>query len=162
MVETAGDLAHDARMPTSSRSSDSRPGAPKRGPGRPATRGNGTLSKEGVLHRALELCKHEPLQAISIVRVSTELNVTPALIHYYVGGRDRLTSGVMNLFYQEIVGRLPSAVEDWRADVSAVFNTLYASYLDYGGIIAYLMSHNRFRLFQLVEGKEQDYGALFF
>lgn len=149
-------------MSTPSRSSGARPAAPKRRPGRPATGGNGSLSRESVLRCALQLCKREPLQAISVVRVATELNVTPALIHYYVGGRDRLTSGVMNRYYEELVGQLPPAVKGWRADVSAVFGSLYASYLEHGGIVAYLMSHNRFRVFQLVEGKEQDYGALFF
>jgi AcrR family transcriptional regulator len=149
-------------MRTPSISKTPRSAAIKRGPGRPATRGNGSFSKNSVFERALRLCKHEPLQTISIVRISSELNVTPALIHYYVGGRDRLTSGVMNRFYEELVGKLPPPVADWRADLSALFGVIYATYLDFGGIVAYVMSHNRFRLFQLVEGKEKDYGAQFF
>jgi AcrR family transcriptional regulator len=134
----------------------------KRRPGRPAARGNGSMSKADVVRCALELSKREPLQNISIVRVAAELNVTPALIHYYIGGRDRLTSGVMNSFYAVLIEQLPQIGSDWRSDINAVFDALYATYICYGGIVAYIMSHNRFRLFQLVEAKEQDFGSTFF
>jgi AcrR family transcriptional regulator len=152
----------DLNMPIESRPPAERPRRAKRRPGRPATRGNGSMSKADVVRCALELSKREPLQNISIVRVAAELNVTPALIHYYVGGRDRLTSGVMNSFYAQLTEKLPDVAIDWRGDINAVFDALYAIYISYGGIVAYIMSHNRFRLFQLIEAKEQDFGSVFF
>jgi AcrR family transcriptional regulator len=149
-------------MPTPAKPTDERIRRAKRKPGRPAARENGSTSKADVIRCALELCRNEPLQNVSIVRVASEMNVTPALIHYYVGGRDRLTSGVMNLFYESLVVDLPPPVADWRADMTGVFNTLYQGYIRYGGVVAYVMSHNRFRLYQLVENDETDYGARFF
>jgi AcrR family transcriptional regulator len=134
----------------------------KRGPGRPPAKVAGTMAKADIVHRALQLCRQESLQSVSIVRVANEMGVTPALIHYYLGGRDRLTSGVMNAFYAALVIELRPATADWRADLTAVFGTIYDFYIRYSGIAAYLMSHNRFRLFQLIESGERDFGALFF
>src|ERR1700677_1563553 len=134
----------------------------KRGPGRPPARGGAAMAKADIVHRALGLCHLESLQSVSIVRVANEMGVTPALIHYYVGGRDRLTSGVMNAFYAALVAELPPPTPDWRADLTAVFGTIYDFYIRFGGISAYLMSHNRFRVFQLVDPGERDFGALFF
>lgn len=134
----------------------------KRGPGRPASRNAESLSRGEIAQRALELCRREPLQDVSIVRIATELGVTPALIHYYVGGRDRLTSGVMNAFYRQLVAKLPPPSDAWRDDVTRVFDTIYANYIQFGGVVAYVMAHNRFRLYQLVEADERDYGAEFF
>ena len=148
------------KRPRPAREGKARPA--KRGPGRPATRGNNALSKRDIIQCALELCRHEPLQAVSIVRVANELGVTPALIHYYVGGRDHLTSGVMNSYYEALVEQLPAQTTEWRADVTAVFDTIYAHYIRFSGVVAYVMSHNRFRLFQLVGPGERDHGAAFF
>jgi AcrR family transcriptional regulator len=145
------------------------PGAPrtaktkrKRGPGRPPAKVVRAISKADIVRRALELCRLESLQSVSIVRVANEMGITPALIHYYLGGRDRLTSGVMNAFYAALVAELPPPAPDWRPDLTAVFGTIYDSYIRFSGIAAYLMSHNRFRVFQLVEPGERDFGALFF
>jgi AcrR family transcriptional regulator len=134
----------------------------KRGPGRPPAKVVRTISKADIVRRALELCRLESLQSVSIVRVANEMGVTPALIHYYVGGRDRLTSAIMNSFYAALVAELPPSTHDWRADLTAVFDTIYDYYIQFSGIAAYLMSHNRFRVFQLVELGERDFGALFF
>lgn len=134
----------------------------KRGPGRPPAKVAGAMAKADIVHRALELCRLESLQSVSIVRVANEMGVTPALIHYYVGGRDRLTSGVMNAFYAGLVAELPPSAADWRADLTAVFGRIYDFYIRYSGVAAYLMSHNRFRVFQLIEPGERDFGASFF
>lgn len=138
------------------------PSKRKRGPGRPPARIVGTMSKVDIVSRTLELCRLEPLQSVSIVRVANEMGVTPALIHYYVGGRDRLTSGVMNAFYAALVGGLPAPAQDWRGDLTAVCRITYDFYIRFSGICAYLMSNNRFRVFQMVEAGEQDFGAKFF
>jgi len=120
------------------------------------------LSREVILERALELCKNEPLQDISIVRIAREFGVTPGLVHYYLGGRDQLTSGVMNGFYRALLQNVSPVTGKWRADVEHLFRTIYKAYVRYAGIVAYLMSHNRFRLFQEVGPEEVDHGASFF
>lgn len=149
-------------MPVKAKEPTVRARSSKRGPGRPAAHVKGSISRDDVLRCALALCRREPLQNVSMVRVAAELSVTPALIHYYMGGRDRLTSGVMNSFYRVLIERLPGPVTRWRQDIGVVFVTIYETYIHYGGIVAYVMSHNRFRLFQLVEPGEQDFGSLFF
>src|ERR1700675_3323541 len=122
-------------MTTSTRPPKNRILPSKRGPGRPTLRINGSMSKIDIVKCALELAKLEPLQSISIVRVAAELGVTPALIHYYVGGRDRLTSGVMNSFYSLLTTAIPLPTPDWRAELTTVFDTIYKTYIAYGGIV---------------------------
>jgi AcrR family transcriptional regulator len=141
-----------------------RPGGRKhRNPGRPAADAKHTpLSKEFIVAKGLELCRRIPLQEVSIVRVARELSVTPALLHYYLGGREALTSGVMNAYYRELTQALPVQTGDWKSDIAAVMRTIYQKDVNYGGIVAYVMSHNRYRLFQDVEADETDYGILFF
>ena len=134
----------------------------KRGAGRPSLANAESLSRLEIARRALVLCRRQPLQDVSIVRIAGELGVTPALIHYYVGGRARFTSSVMNSFYQQLVTQLPPMSTSWRADVSRVFDTIYANYIQFSGIVAYVMAHNRFRLFQLIDEGEHDFGAAFF
>ena len=133
-----------------------------RTPGRPPAASKVAISKQLVLDAALHLCQTEQLQDISIVRMAREFGVTPALIHYYVGGRDALTSGVMNRAFREIVSHFPSHTGDWRADVAAVMRTFYREQVKHPGIAAYVMSHNRYRLIQDVAQGETDYGILFF
>jgi AcrR family transcriptional regulator len=141
-----------------------RPGTRKRrAPGRPTANAQAALSKELIFAKGLELCQRVPLQDLSIVRIARELGVTPALIHYYLGGgRHALTSGVMNAYYRELADALPSLTGDWQADITPALRTLYEKDVKYGGVVAYVMSHNRYRLFQDVEEGEADYGIVFF
>ena len=81
----------------------------RRGAGRPAGPTSGILDRAMILNVGLQLTKTTSLVDLSIVRVAKELGVTPALIHYYLagGGRDALTSGVMNLYYRDLIERWP-------------------------------------------------------
>ena len=137
-------------------------GPPGRRPGRPAGTENSLLDRETILAVSFQLAKTVPLAELSIVRVARELGVTPGLVHYYLGGRDALTSGVMNAFYRELVRVWPSLGGDWRADMEAVAGTVYRAHIDYPGVASYVVSHNRFRLVQQVQKGETDYGFLFF
>jgi AcrR family transcriptional regulator len=141
-----------------------RPGGRKRrNPGRPAASAqHAPLSKEAIVAKGLELCRRVPLQDLSVVRMARELGVTPALIHYYLGGREALTSGVMNAYYRELAEALPQASGDWQADVAAVMRQIYDKQVKYAGIAAYIMMHNRYRLFQDVGPGEPDYGVVYF
>src|SRR5260221_6798003 len=133
-----------------------------RAPGRPSADAEPALTKESIFAKGLALCRRTALQELSVVRMARELGVTPALIHYYLGGRGALTSGVMNAYYRELAEALPQHTGDWQSDVAAVMRVIYDKQVKYGGIAAYVMTHNRYRLFQDVEPGEPDYGVVYF
>ena len=54
------------------------------------------------------------------------------------------------------------ASADWRADLEVVASTVYRAYIRYPGIVAYVVSHNKFRMVQVVGKGGTDYGILFF
>lgn len=132
-----------------------------RGRGRPPARETNGVNQQSILEAALKLTKTCSLQDLSIVIVARALDVTPALIHYYLGGRDWLTSGVMNLFYKELVKKLPPATDDWRADIADTAQCVFEHVASYPGVTAYLVSNSRFRIYQLGTSGDQDYGPLF-
>jgi AcrR family transcriptional regulator len=142
--------------------------APPRRPGRPAGSvadrhgAAALLSREQILARAAELAKAEPLAELSIVRLARELGVTPALIHYYVGSRDDLISGVVNRYFKARVEGFGTPSGDWRRDLERIARVTYELMIEYGGVLRYILTHNRFRLFQKVGPGETDYGLEFF
>ncbi|WP_313802461.1 TetR/AcrR family transcriptional regulator [Sphingobium sp.] len=133
--------------------------APTRRPGRPPASEKGEISRQSIIEAALKLSKTISLQDLSIVVVARSMNVTPALIHYYIGGRDWLTSGVMNLFYKSLLRKWPQPTGDWEEDLVAAGRRLFTHLSAYPGIAAYLVSHNRFRIFQMVGLGDRDYGV---
>jgi hypothetical protein len=139
---------------------------PMRRRGRPLGAESALLDRTTILSIAVQLTKSVPLTDISIIRVARELGVTPALIHYYLGGggRDSVTSGVMNFFYGELVKDWPqNSGADWRHHLEVVAGTVYRGFIRYPGIAAYAVSHNRFRMIQSTSSKSDvDYGILFF
>ena len=133
-------------------------GRPSRSNGE-ALPGATVLSREQILDKATALAKIEPLGEISMVGLARELGVTPTLIHYYIGSRDDLISGVANRYFKERLSRLQPLTGDWREDLRREAMQSYSLGLEYGGVLRYMMSHNRFRLFQQVSAGEQDYGV---
>lgn len=142
----------------------------KRGPGRPTGVTSGMLNRETILEVAFKLAKTVPLSDLSIILVARELGVTPALIHYYLGGggRDGLTSAVMNMFYRELVDRWPllpndppSSFDDWKHNIEIIADTVYRAHIRYPGVSVYVTSHNRYQLVQDVNKGETDYGLVF-
>jgi AcrR family transcriptional regulator len=131
---------------------------PRRPPGRPP-RSNSSISRATILRTAYRLSKTIPLQELSIVVVAKEMGVTPALIHYYIGGRDWLTSGIMNMFYKDLLKRMPESSGDWARDLRAATRAIFERLIEYGGVASYMASHNRFRTFQLTAFGERDYGV---
>ncbi|HTO60692.1 MAG TPA: hypothetical protein VMM15_05495, partial [Bradyrhizobium sp.] len=129
-----------------------------RGPGRPPGK-QGRISRVSILRLSYKLVRTVPLQELSVVVVAKALRVTPALIHYYTGGRDRLTSGTMNLFYRDLLRNMPDSTDDWAFDLLATARAIYAHLVTYAGVASYVVSRNRFRVFQMTSGGERDYGA---
>ncbi|MGC3985616.1 MAG: TetR/AcrR family transcriptional regulator C-terminal domain-containing protein [Pseudorhodoferax sp.] len=120
------------------------------------------LSREAILDKAVELAMVEPLSDLSIVGLARQFGVTPALIHYYAGSRDDLISGVINRYFMERVAMLkPLTRRNWRSNVEDHARAIFDVMKKYGGVLRYLMSHNRFRLFQHVGPGETDYGMEF-
>lgn len=97
-----------------------------------------------------------------MVGLAREFGVTPALIHYYVGSRDDLVSGVVNRYFEERVRRFGPPTGDWRRDLERIARITYDMSIEYGGVMKYIFSHNRFRLFQKTAPGETDYGLEFF
>jgi AcrR family transcriptional regulator len=132
-----------------------------RGPGRPRAEDGSNTSRLSILRCALRLTKTTPLQDLSILMVARSMNVAPGLIHYYIGGRDWLTSGVVNLFYRDLLRIWPKEVGDWQADLIATAKTMYDHLVAYSGVCAYIASNHRFRIFQLAEFSDRDWGVEF-
>lgn len=133
-----------------------------RGRGRPATQEKSLLDREVILACAFDMAKSVPLQDLSIVKVAKELGVTPALIHYYLEGRDALTSGVMNAFYRETLREWPARSGDWRRDIEAACRRMHDVHVTYAGVAAYVVGYTRFRMVQITAPGEDDYGLLLF
>jgi|SRR5579871_589535 len=138
-----------------------RPGRPSRAAAESASAVAPFLSRQHIVERALELAKQEPLAELSMVRLSREFGVTPALIHYYVGSRDDLISGVVNRYFKARVERFAEPTGDWRRDLESMARITYELMVEHGGVLRYIFSHNRFRLFQKVGPGETDYGVEF-
>ncbi|MES2415247.1 MAG: TetR/AcrR family transcriptional regulator C-terminal domain-containing protein [Pseudomonadota bacterium] len=151
-------------MPTPARDSSKSAAkkTPGRRPGRPAGANTGVLDRATVLSLSLQLTRTVPLADLSVVLVARELGVTPGLIHYYLGGRGPLTSGVMNAFWRELIESWPREDGSWIHNLENVANALYRALLRYPGIASYVASHNRYRMVQDVQEGETDYGILFF
>ena len=120
------------------------------------------LSRDAVVQCAASLAQKEPITEISMVRLAREMGVAPALIHYYVGSRDGLLSAVMNFAFKERVENLPPLTGDWRVDLEAVARISHRMHARWPGLASYIVTHNRFRLFQKVQPGEVDYGLAFF
>ncbi|UPT95049.1 hypothetical protein J4G48_0038370 [Bradyrhizobium barranii subsp. apii] len=130
-----------------------------RRPGRPQAAEAGDIGRAVILRAALRMTKTVPLQDLSIVSVARTMKVTPALIHYYIGGRDSLTSGTMNLFYEELIRKWPQETDTWQAGLLAAAKAMYDHFLLYSGVAAYCASNGQFRVFQLLKEGEHDYGV---
>ncbi len=130
-----------------------------RRPGRPPANEKRGVSRRSILQTALKLSKSVALQDLSIVAVARSMGVTPALIHYYIGGRDWLTSGIMNLFYKGLIKKWPEPSGDWEEDVRNSAKAFFDQLVAYPGIAAYLVLNHQFRVFQLTAFRDRDYGA---
>jgi AcrR family transcriptional regulator len=56
----------------------------------PKTLGKDTLSRDGIVERALELADRESLDAVTIRRLAQEFDVTPMALYWHVKNKDEL------------------------------------------------------------------------
>lgn len=120
-----------------------------------------SVTRESIIAHALAIAEHEPVDAITIMRLSRELGVTPALIHYFTGGRDQLLSAVINQAMASEKAR-PNRNGDWRQDLEYLVRKTYAFQMKWKGITTYQQSNNKHRLFQDANEGEADHGLQFF
>lgn len=131
----------------------------RRKAGRPPATASSRIDAASITETALEMSKLTPLQDLSIVLVARKMDVTPALLHYYLGGRDSLTSRVMNAFYRIMVENWPDGTGDAEEDIRQAVRRMYEQFVRYAGIASYTLLNNRFRIFQIVGEGETDYGV---
>lgn len=147
----------EPRPKTPARAGPRRVGRPPRGAG-----GEGALSREAIIQKAAALALNESLSEITIARLAREFDVTPGLVHYYVGSHDDILTAVINLAYRERMESFPPLTGNWQADLKAHMTCTYRMLTRWRGIAAYLANHNKYRLFQNVPPGEADYGLLQF
>ena len=126
--------------------------------GRPAAVDGRGISRLSILKTSLRLCKTVPLQELSILTVARSLEIAPGLVHYYIGGRDYLTSGVINLFYHNLIMKWPKKTGNWEDDLRAAALLIYQWLCNYGGVAAYIISNSRFRIYQLTDSTDEQWG----
>lgn len=120
------------------------------------------LSRNVLIERASEMAKTVALDQVSIAQLAKDFGVAPGLIHYYLGNRDDLISGVLNRYYRRRLEALPALTGDWRSDVEIISRSSFELACEIPGVSMYVASHNRFRLFQSVAPGEIDYGMALF
>jgi len=120
-----------------------------------------SVTHDAIIAHALQIAQHEPVDAITIMRLSRELGVTPALIHYFTGGRDQLLSAVINRAMAQSESH-PAVSDSWLADLEAVMRKAFAFQMKWKGITTYQQSNNKYRLFQDPQPGEADLGLVFF
>lgn len=152
----------DRARPKGGQRKAARKKAATRGRGRPATQDKSLLDQQVIISCALDLSRTVPVQDLSIVRVARELGVTPALIHYYLDGRDALTAGIMSAFYSEMLREWPAQTGSWRADLEATCRRIYEAHLAFPGVAMYVVGYNRFRLLQGAPSGVTDPGLFVF
>jgi AcrR family transcriptional regulator len=80
------------------------------------------LSKERVLHAAVELADAEGLDALSMRRLAKELGVEAMSLYNHVANKDEILAGMIEIVVGEI--ELPTDEADWKAALrrSAISN----------------------------------------
>lgn len=128
-------------------------------PSRSASAKGRNVNRNAILRAGLRLSTDTALQELSIVSVAKALKIAPALIHYHIGGRDWMTSGIMNLFYKGVLKKWPDAKGIWEADLIEAATLIYDEFCTHAGIAAYAVANSRFRIFQLTAFGDRDYGV---
>jgi AcrR family transcriptional regulator len=84
-------------------------------PAAPAQQGRIPLTRERVLHAALDLADREGLDAISMRRLGAELGVEAMSLYNHVASKDDVLDGIVEYVITDI--ELPTDFSDWKANV---------------------------------------------
>jgi TetR/AcrR family transcriptional regulator len=115
-------------MPVQTRKKASRT-RKRRGPGRP--RADEANQRERLLDAAIECFAKHGIAGASLRSIAVEAGVTPAMVHYYFGSKERLLDAFVAERLIPVVASLGAGVQstagDPRALVSAFVRALYAA-----------------------------------
>ncbi len=71
------------------------------------------LSRERVLHTAIQLADQGGIESLSMRKLGQELGVEAMAMYYHFANKDDIIDGIVDLVFSEI--DLPAAGADWRA-----------------------------------------------
>jgi AcrR family transcriptional regulator len=105
------------------------PRAPKRSPGRP--RADDANQRERLLDAAIDCYRRDGIAATTARNIAVAAGVTPALVNYYFGGKDKLLDTVVSERIMPAINalraNLDAAGDDPRALAEAFVRTLHAA-----------------------------------
>ncbi|MDU9392901.1 TetR/AcrR family transcriptional regulator [Pseudomonas sp. zfem002] len=148
-------------MSESSTTSEAAKAAPRKRSGR-RPKGDQDVSRDAMIACAIGIARNESLTEVSMVRIGKELGVAAGMVHYHLGSRDELISAVINAAFKDRVQRLPALTGEWRTDIEAFARSSLATLECWPGLATYILTENKFRLFQRVQPGEIDYGLAYF
>ena len=120
------------------------------------------VSRHAMVECAVRIARSESLSEVSMVRIGKELGVAAGMVHYHMGSRDELISAVINAAFKERLERLPSPTGEWRHDLEQFALSSLDTMGRWPGLATYILTENKFRLFQRVQPGETDYGLAYF
>jgi AcrR family transcriptional regulator len=78
----------------------------------PATEPRPRLTKERVLHAAVELAGRDGLESLTMRKLADELGAGAMSLYHYVPNKEQLLDGMVDIVFSEI--ELPSTDVDWK------------------------------------------------
>lgn len=120
------------------------------------------VSRDAMIECAVRIARSESLNEVSMVRIGKEIGVAAGMVHYHMGSRDDLISAVINAAFKERLERLPTPTGAWRHDLEQFALSSLETMGRWPGLATYILTENKFRLFQRVQPGETDYGLAYF
>mgnify|MGYP003599046393 FL=1 len=120
------------------------------------------VSRAAMVECAVNIARTESLAEVSMVRIGKELGVAEGMVHYHLGSRDELISSVINAAFKERLERLPTPTGRWRTDLEQFAQSSLDTLERWPGLATYILTENKFRLFQRIQPGEVDYGLAYF
>lgn len=120
------------------------------------------VSRDAMVRCAINIAQTESLAEVSMIRIGKELGVAAGMVHYHLGSRDALISAVINAAFKERLERLPQPTGQWRTDLEQFALSSLETMGRWPGLATYILTENKFRLFQRVQPGEVDYGLAYF
>src|SRR4029450_7813784 len=84
-------------------------------PGSESRKNRDPLSRERVLHSAIEIADTSGIGALTIRALPPRLGAKPMSIYYYVPNKSAILDGIVDLVFSEI--ELPAIDGDWRSEL---------------------------------------------
>lgn len=96
-----------------------------RQPGRPAAEAR-PQARESLLDAASRLFGQYGVSAVSLRRLASEADVTPAMVHYYFGSKEGLYHAMLERTFARILERVRAALAQGRSDAEPTGDQLEA------------------------------------